>query len=184
VALRAAEPAEEPPPTTLPPRPIADSVERVVQKLEEARSAPCRTALQDEVPCFPVSLEVMGPRVSVRDSLRDLGPAKKPSPSRPPTLEEMAPQRPGPVSLIAPFVTFDPGCVAKSALKQLKGRNDTYYLYRLRDVHGERVALYDHRLDAAAFQGTAELLGRFEGECEAVAAYRREDRQGPSPGVP
>ncbi len=73
--------------------------------------------------------------------------------------------------------SFDPTCVGKSVLKSLKGKNDTYYLYRLRDVAGERVALYDRRLDSATFQGALELLGRFDGECKALAAYRREDRR-------
>ncbi len=75
---------------------------------------------------------------------------------------------------VIPLVKFDPGCVGKSVLKKLKGRNDTYYLYRLRDVHGVRVALYDRRVDATTFQGDLEFLGKFDGECDALAAYRRE----------
>jgi len=43
------------------------------------------------------------------------------------------------------------------------------------------VALYDRRLDAAGFQGEAEFLGKFEGECEAMAALRHEERRTPSP---
>ena len=30
--------------------------------------------------------------------------------------------------------TFDPTCVGKSVLKKLKGKNDAYYLYRVRDT--------------------------------------------------
>jgi hypothetical protein len=74
-------------------------------------------------------------------------------------------------------VTLDPGCVAKSALKKLKGKNDVYYLYRIRDVHGVRVALYDRRVDATTFQGDLEFLGKFDGECDALAAYRQEQRK-------
>jgi hypothetical protein len=170
-------PADEPPPTTLPPRPLTDSIERVVQRLEEERKEACRKAVEAGVSCFPISTEATKPEVSVRDSLRDLGPASKPSPSRPPTLPEMKGYRPGPKAVVVPGFTFDPGCAARSALKRLKGKNDTYYLYRVRDVHGERVALYDRRLDAATFQGALEFLGRFDGECEAVRAYRREDRK-------
>jgi hypothetical protein len=74
-------------------------------------------------------------------------------------------------------LTFDPGCVGKSALKKLKGKNDVYYLYRIRDVHGVRVALYDRRLEATTFQGDLEFLGRFDGECDALGAYRQEQRK-------
>lgn len=177
LALAPAGAADDPPPATLPPRPLTDSIERVVQRLEEERKDACRRAVEAGVPCFPVSTEVSKPEVSVRDSLRDLGPASKPSPHRPPTLDEMKNYRPGPAGEVVPFLKFDPGCVGKSALKRLKGKNDTYYLYRVRDVHGERVALYDRRLDASTFQGALEFLGRFDGECEALAAYRREDRK-------
>lgn len=177
LALAPAVAADDPPPTTLSPRPLTDSIERVVRRLEEERKEACRRAVEAGVSCFPVSTEATKPEVSVRDSLRDLGPASKPSPSRPPTLEEMKAFRPGPAGEVVPLVAFDPGCVGKSLLKRLTGKNDTYYLYRVRDVHGERVALYDRRLDASTFQGALEFLGRFDGECEAMAAYRREDRK-------
>jgi hypothetical protein len=85
--------------------------------------------------------------------------------------------RPGPVGPVSAGIGFDPVCVGKSLLKRIKGKNDTYYLYRVRDVHGERVALFDHRLEAASFQGALEYLGRFDGECDALSAYRREDRK-------
>jgi hypothetical protein len=116
----------------------------------------------------------------VREGLGILGPAEKPSPDRPPTRDEMGPYRPTPPSPLV-SVTFDPGCVGKSILKGLRGKNDTYYLYRLRDVNGARVVLYDHRLDATRFQGEVELLGEFKGECAALAAYERERRRTPPP---
>jgi hypothetical protein len=177
LALAPAVAAEDPPPATLPARPLTDSIERVVQRLEEERKEACRKAAEAGVPCFPVSTEVTKPEVLVRDPRRDLGPASKPSPHRPPTLDEMKDFRPGPAGEVVPLLKLDPGCVGKSVLKRLKGKNDTYYLYRIRDAHGERVALYDRRLEASTFQGALEFLGRFDGECEALAAYRREDRK-------
>ena len=81
----------------------------------------------------------------------------------------MRPYRPGSTTPTA-GVTVDPVCIGKSALKRLRGKNDVYYLYRVRDVHGERVVLYDHRLDASRFQGDIAFLGQFDGECEAQAA--------------
>ncbi len=170
--------AEDPP----PPRPIAESVDRVVDKLEEERKAPCRKAIDEGVPCFPVSTEIHGPKVSVRDSLGDLGPAKATSPDRPPTKDDMGAFRPGPTATLMNFVTFDPVCVGKSLFKSLKGKNDTYYLYRVRDAYGERIVLQDRRLNALTYQGDLEFLGRFDGECNALAAYRREDRKLPRGG--
>ncbi len=90
--------------------------------------------------------------------------------------------RPGPTATLMNFVTFDPGCVGKSLLKSLKEKNDTYYLYRVRDVQGERIVLQDRRLNALTYQGDLEFLGRFDGECNALAAYRREDRKLPRGG--
>jgi hypothetical protein len=170
--------ADDAPPAARPSRPIGESADRLVRKLDDDRKAPCGKATEG-VPCFPVSIERSGPEwtISVRDSLDDLGPSGKTSPNRPPTKEEMRAFRPGSAGLVIPFATFDPGCVGKSALKRLKGKNDTYYLYRVRDVQGERVALYAHRLEAATFQGSLEFLGRFEGECKALSAYKHEERK-------
>jgi hypothetical protein len=171
-------PADDPPPAAGSSRPLSESAAQIVRKLEEDGKPRCGK-ISEGVPCFPVSTFDSRPEwtIAVRDSLGDLGPAGKPSPDRPPTLEEMKPFRPGPVGPVAPLFGFDPGCVGKSVLKSLKGKNDTYYLYRLRDVHGDRVALYDHRLEPATFQGAVEFLGRFDGECKALSAYRREDRR-------
>jgi hypothetical protein len=84
----------------------------------------------------------------------------------------------GPAGLRIPF---DPVCVAKSAIKALKGRNDVYYLYRVRVPNGEHVELRQERLDPKALQGNVEFLGRFTGECDALAAYHLEDhRSSPS----
>ena len=74
--------------------------------------------------------------------------------------------------------------MAKGILKSLKGKNDTYYLYRVRDIHGERVALYDRRLEPANFQGELAFLGKFDGECDAIAAYRHESAKLPPPPPP
>ena len=169
--------AEDPPPTTLPPRPISNSIEKVVERLEKEREDPCRKAVAEGKPCFPVSTSVRGPQASVRESLGVLLPNTAPSPDRPPTKDGLAPYRPGPVGPVIPLLKFDPGCVGKAVLKKLKGKNDTYYLYRIRDVHGVRAALYDRRPDATTFQGDLEFLGRFDGECEALAAFRLEQRK-------
>ena len=78
-------------------------------------------------------------------------------------------------------------CAVKGLLKSLKGKNNTYYLYVVRDTKGERAQLYDHKLDPLNFQGNLDFIGRFEGECAAVAAWRHEDlklqpaKNGPMP---
>ena len=170
-------PAASPSPT---PRPIAETAEAVIDRLEAERKDPCLKAARENVPCFPVKTEQKRFDASVRQSLGlpDDAPGK-PSANRPPTVEEMNPYRPHP-SKPAVSVTIDPVCAAKSALKRLKGRNDSFYLYRLRDIHGERVVLFDHKLDATRVQGDVAFLGKFDGECEAQAAYRREQRRTPA----
>jgi hypothetical protein len=179
LAVVQASPAPSPSPRPAQsPRPIAESVERVIDRLEAERRDPCLGAREEGVPCFPVETSREGPTASVREGLGlPDGKAGKPGPDRPPTRDEMGPYRPMPPSP-AVSVTFDPGCVGKSIWKGLRGKNDTYFLYRLRDVNGTRVVLYDHRIDAARFQGEAELLGEFKGECDALAAYERERRRG------
>lgn len=169
--------ADQPPPSTLAARPIRDSIERVIEKHEQEQKDPCRKAVQEGVPCFPVTNESLGPGASVRDSLRHIASDGRPAPGRPPTLDEMKPFRPGSATQAVPLVSFDPVCAAKAAWKQLRGKNDVYYLYRIRDARGERVALYDHRVDALRFQGELAFLGRYEGECEARAAHAREARK-------
>jgi len=157
----------------------------VVNRIEDAREDPCRAAAAEKRPCFPAETRVKGEEYSVRKSLGlpDLQ-KDKPTPGTPPTLTEMGPYRPGLTATPLNLVTFDPGCVAKGILKSLKGKNDTYYLYRVRDIQGERVALYDRRLTAENFQGELAFLGKFDGECEAIAAYRHEAAKLPPPPSP
>ena len=179
---QAAMPSPSPSPRpSSSPRPIADSVERVIDRLEAERKDPCLGAREEDVPCFPVETSREGPRASVREGLGLPDPAPgKEAPDRPPTRDELGPFRPTPPPPLV-SVTFDPGCVGKSIWKGLRGKNDTYYLYRLRDVNGARVVLYDHRVDAAKFQGEVEFLGEFKGECAALAAYESERRRNATP---
>jgi len=181
VAQSPPPPRPSPPPPSPSPRPISDSVERVVERLEAQKKDPCREAKAQGRPCFPVETVIKGPEVSVRGSLGVPPGDKRPAPGGAPTITEMGPYRPGPPTRVSPHVTFDPGCVGKSVLKALKGKNDTYYLYRIRDTHGERVSLYDRKLEPKTFQGDLELIGRFTGECDALAAYRREEARTASP---
>jgi hypothetical protein len=157
--------------------------------MENERKDPCLTAKEEGRPCFPVTATIKGPEYSVRRSLGIIKDPEKPAPGTPPTTNEMREYRPGSQTPIAGF-SFDPGCTAKAILKSLKGRNDVYYLYVVRDMQGERAQLYDHKLDPATFQGNLAFVGRFEGECDAVAAWRHEDLRlqpavrGPMPPAP
>lgn len=155
-----------------------------MNRIEDAREDPCKKAAQEGTPCFPVSTTVRGEEFSVRKSLGLPDPEKsKPAPGGAPTVAEMGPYRPGPKAIPIPLVKFDPGCVGKRILKSLKGKNDTYYLYRVRDTQGERVALYDRKLEAETFQGELAFLGKFDGECDALAAYRHEEAKSPPSGA-
>ena len=195
IALAASVPARAQPPVpaspppspspaasvpVLPPRPVSESVDRVVQRMEEAREDPCKQARDEGRPCFPVITTQKGEEFSVRKSLGLPDQDKtKPTPGGAPTTAEMRPYRPGSHTPVG-GVSFDPGCMAKSLLKSLKGRNDVYYLYRMRDVHGERVELFDHKVEASTFQGEIAFLGRFDGECAALGAMRHEELFHPS----
>lgn len=184
--LASPPPSPSPSPAASPAaRPVSESVDRVVNRIEDAREDPCKKAAQEGRPCFPVSTTVRGEEFSVRKSLGLPDPEKsKPPPGGAPTVAEMGPYRPGPRAIPVPLVKFDPGCVAKALLKSLKGKNDTYYLYRVRDTQGERVALYDRKLEAETFQGELAFLGRFDGECDAIAACRHEELKHPPTGPP
>jgi hypothetical protein len=168
-----------PPPPALAPRPVLTAIDLAVEKWWTENREPCRRSINRGVPCFPVEVRAEGPTVSVRDSLREIGTKEGHSEHRPPTPAEMAPARPGPQSTIATVaaMSFDPVCAAKAALKAVTGSNDTFFLYHLRDASGEHVVMRDQRLHAQAFQGSAEFLGEFHGECEAVAAFRHEERR-------
>lgn len=159
-------------------------MEKVIDRLEAERKDPCLKAAREGVPCFPARTERKGYDASVRQSLGlpDTAPGK-PAPG-PPTRDEMYDHRTAPPAKPAVSATIDPVCVGKSALKKLRGRNDTYFLYRVRDVNGERVILVDHRMDASRFQGDIAFIGQYDGECEAQAAYRREQRRSPPSPAP
>jgi hypothetical protein len=155
------------------PRPVSGSVEPVLDKLEEEERERCRKALEQGIPCFPVDVEPRPPDASVRELFGGWRPEKVPDDPQP---DEWKENRPLPAPFIKLF-SFDPGCAAKSVLRSLKGRNNTFYLYRMRDKHGVRAALSDRKVDAETFQGDLEFLGKFDGECDAIAAYRKEDRR-------
>ena len=165
-----------------PSRPISSSLPGILERLHKEWQAPCDLALAQGVPCFPVWVEAEAPKPSTPESLRDTRPGTAPVPGSAPTVEEMREYRSGAIGLVVPLVSFDPACTGKSILKKLKGKNDTYYLYRVTDRSGTRMALYDHLLNPASYWGIPEVsfefLGKFEGECEAVAAYLRAVRQG------
>lgn len=190
LALPGAGLAQDRPLPSPSPRPISESVEPVVERMENERTDPCFKAKEEGRPCFPVTATIKGPEYSVRRSLGIIGDKDKPAPGTPPTTNEMREYRPGSRAVPVNLFSFDPGCVAKALLKSLKGKNDVYYLYVVRDTQGERAALYDRKLDAATFQGDLAFVGRFEGECDALAAYRREDlklrpaAKGPMPPRP
>jgi hypothetical protein len=153
--------------------------------MEDAREDPCRQAAAAGRPCFPAETKVKGEEYSVRKSL-GLPDAQegKPAAGTPPTLTEMGPYRPGLKAIPINGFSFDPGCAGKRILKSLKGKNDTYYLYRIRDTQGERVAMFDQKLVAEKFQGELAFLGKFDGECAALAAYRHESTKLPPPPAP
>src|SRR5262245_9728573 len=178
VASARARADDEPPKD--PARPITSSLPGVLERMHKEWEAPCEAARAQGLPCFPVWVEEEPAKPSKPEWLRDAKPPTAPVPKSAPTHAEMLEHLSGSAGLTPPLASFsfDPGCVGKGLLKKLKGKNDTYYLYRVTDHSGQRMALYDHLLNPASYQVVPgvkfELLGKFDGECDAVAAYLRE----------
>ena len=163
-------------------RPIHDTVDRVVDSVVLAHLKPCSRADRLGVPCFPVSVEQEGPRFSVADALRRYRGVGSPAPG-PPTVAESQRVLAGAPLSASGGISFDPGCVAKKLFGKLSGR--TFHLYKTWDAHGERPLLTDQPLDPKAYASRSdfhyEYLGKFDGECEALAAWRKALREATEP---
>jgi len=180
---RAQDPVPSPRPSPAAKRrPIRDSIDRVLDAVVLARLKPCDVALKQGVPCFPVSVEQEGPRFSVAEALRRYRGTGSPAPG-PPTVAEIQGQMSGAPQSASGGVGFDPVCAVKSLFGKKAGT--TFYLYRTWDARGERPLLTDHPLDPKAYAANPsfryEFLGKFDGECAAVAAWRQALRMATEP---
>jgi hypothetical protein len=172
-------PTPKPSPRPRPARPITLSIDDAVAVVLNADEHPCERAKREGVPCFPVIVETEGPRFSVAEALRRFRPiGGKPAPGGPPTNAEMQQQLTGMTWPLA-GISFDPGCAMKSLSRSLRGNSNSFYLYRIQDSRGTRPLLLDHKLSREALDTrpeVRELLGEYHGECEALAAWRKELR--------
>jgi hypothetical protein len=180
-------PAPDPVPVARParvasPRPIHDSVDRVVDSVVLAHMKPCDVAQRQGVPCFPVSVEQEGPRFSVAEALRRYRATGAPAPGVP-TVAEIQGQMSGAPQSASGGVGFDPVCAVKGLFGKKAGT--TFYLYRTWDAGGERPLLTDRPLDPKAYAANPsfhyEFLGKYDGECAAVAAWRQALRKATEP---
>jgi hypothetical protein len=164
--------------------PIRDSIDRVVERVVLARLAPCDAASRDGIPCFPSGVENEGPRFSVAEALRRYRPSGGPAPGVP-TVAEIQGQMSGAPQSASGGVSTDPVCALKGLWKKLRGSGSTFYLYRTWDERGERPLLTDHKLDASDYRSNPqlqyELVGEYDGECAAVAAWRKALREAVNP---
>jgi hypothetical protein len=177
------------PAAVFPKYPIRDSIEHAVERVLAAHLRPCSEAEEQHVPCFPAGVEAQGSRLSVADSIRSFRSDGSPSPDRPPTLGEMAPYRSGgPQSATAQVAVGDPVCAVKSLWKKIKGEGGPYYLYRTWDAQGERPLLTDREIEPADFAQRPDFhyvfVGKFDGECAAIAAWRKTLRDAAAPPPP
>ena len=165
-------------------RPIRDSIDRVLDAVVLAHLKPCDVAQRRGVPCFPVSVEQEGPRFSVAEALRRYRGTGSPAPG-PPTVAEIQGQMSGAPQSASGGVGFDPVCTVKNLVRKVSGKSTTYHLYRTWDARGERPLLTDHLLDPKAYAANLdfhyEYLGKFDGECAAVAAWRQALRKATEP---
>jgi len=183
-------PAAEPtttspdPSTAVDEHPIRDSIDRAVEAVVLSHLKPCHRAEHEGVPCFPVTVEEEGPRFSVAEALQRYRGVGSPAPGAP-TIAETQARMPAVLHSVSGGPSFDPVCATKNLLKKLAGRGTAYYLYRTWDSRGERPMLTDRPLDPKAHAKDAdfhyELVGKFGGECEAVAAWRVALRQAAAP---
>jgi len=174
-------PAASPPPSARPrSRRIRDSIDRAVEAVVLAHMKPCDLARREGVPCFPVTVEQEGPRFSVADALRRYRATGRPAPGVP-TVAEIQGQMSGAPQSASGGVGFDPVCTTKNLVKKLSGRSTTYHLYRTWDARGERPMLTDRKLDPEDYAANTdfhyEYLGEYDGECAAVAAWRKALRE-------
>jgi len=177
-------PTPSPSPVARRRYPIRDSIDRAVDAVVAAHLKPCGRAARLGVPCFPVSVEQEGPRFSVAEALRRYRGRGSPAPG-PPTVAEIQDQMSGAPLSASGGVSFDPVCTARNLVRKLSGSNTTFYLYRMRDERGERPLLTDRELDPKAYAVNPdvhyEYLGKFDGECAAVAAWRQALRKATEP---
>jgi hypothetical protein len=181
--------AQDPVPSSRPSRPasrrpIRDSIDRVLDAVVLAHMKPCDVAQRQGVPCFPVSVEQEGPRFSVAEALRRYRGTGSPAPGVP-TVAEIQGQMSGAPQSASGSVGFDPVCTVKNLVRKVSGRTTTYHLYRTWDARGERPLLTDRPLDPKAYAANPdfhyEYLGKFDGECAAVAAWRQALRKATEP---
>ena len=155
---------------SLPARPISGSVDRVVERFLAEKSEPCLPAQDQGLPCFPTTIEKPKPEDSVAESFRRF----KDDGNYPRLV--LSPQGTPIVG-----VGFDPFCAAKSLGKAIRGKNDTYYLYRVWTREGERAILRDRMFLPGSFMAVPdmqyEFVAKIDGECEAVAAWRQAWRE-------
>jgi len=161
-------------------RPIHDSIDRVVDRVVLAHLGPCALATRNGIPCFPSAIEQEGPRFSVADALRLYRGTGSPAPGVP-TVADVQHQMSGAMQSASGGVSFDPGCTVKNLWRKLSGKPTTYHLYRTWDERGEQPLLTDHLLDAEDYRANPqfhfEYMGEFDGECAAVAAWRKALRE-------
>jgi hypothetical protein len=166
-------------PSPTPDQPLTDSVDRIVKKVEEEREAACAKAREAGVPCFPVAIEKSA-RATLEEALNRVRQDKRPYKGNP-GQSPLDLNRPRERQLPVGGVGFDPVCAVRLLAKAIKGRNQTYYVYRVRDRGGEHIEMRDRPLDPKAYAQVApfesELIGQYTGECEALAAHNKAQRE-------
>ncbi len=186
---RFARPPEGSAPEPPSKRPIAESIDLVVERFIRERT-PCWLA-GEGVPCFPTTIEREALAFSVEDSLWGQQDDGLPAPPSVPTHAEIIQAGANPHSVAANVGGgTDVPCKAKQLLRKIIGKSRTYYVYRVWDSTGERGILREQPLEPANFASAPafqyELVGRFGDECAAIKAYQKVGhdarlRQGAAP---
>ena len=177
-------PKKTPAPVRRRRRPMSEAIEKAVDEVMQRHYDPCAAATQKGVPCFPSRVDVVGPRFSVAEAMRKYRPDSRRAEGAPITASDMHAQMGGAPLSASGGASVDPVCTVKSLIRRMSGTGK-FYLYSLSDGHQERPVLTDRKLDPAVYASNPnaryEYLGEFSGECEAIAAWRKELREDVAP---
>lgn len=179
------QPAAKKPAARRRRRPMSEAVEKAVDEVMRRHYDPCALASQKGVPCFPTGVDVVGPRFSVADAMRKYRTDGRRAEGAAITASDMREQMGGKPLSQSGGVSLDPICTVKSLIRRMSGTGK-FYLYSLADGRGEhRPVLTDRKIDAAVYatnpQAVYEYLGEYQGECEAIAAWRKALREAVAP---
>ena len=168
-------------------RPVSESVEKAVDEVMQRHYDPCAAAAQKGVPCFPSRVDVVGPRFSVAEAMRKYRPDGRRAEGAPITASDMQRADGWRAALRERRGVGRPGLHGQVADPPHERHGQVLPLQPLGRAPAAAGA---HRSQARPRRlrqqstGALRVPREFSGECEAIAAWRKELREdvAPPPG--